>query len=181
MSDLEQIKVKARERIWKSLAQSGTPIQSMPQEELELLVNAILDGVLVLIDEALEDAGLPGRGRDALADALESEEKVLWEGRPFLSVLTHYQITTERVRIIRGLLGKDRDDIELIRIQDIDLKQGITERILGVGDIIIRSADPSMPKAVLNNVKEPEQVHETLRRAMLHARKRFRYSVQEEM
>ena len=50
-----------------------------------------------------------------------------------------------------------------------------------MGDIIIRSADPSMPKAVLNNVKEPEKVHEILRRAMLNARKRFRYSVQEEM
>ena len=181
MSNIEQIKIKARERIWKSIAQSGVPIASIPQNELETLVNALLDGVMVLIDESLEDAGLPGRSEDALAGALESDERILWEGRPFLSIFTRYQITTERVRIVRGLLGKDRDDIELIRIQDIDFKQNVTERALGVGDIIIRSADPSMPKAVLNNIKDPEQVHETLRRAMLNARKRFRYSVQEEM
>ena len=181
MSNLEQIKMKARERVWKSIAQSGVSVSSIPQDELETLINALLDGVMVLIDESLEDAGLPGRSDDALATVLESDERVLWEGRPFLSILTHYQITTERVRIVRGLLGKDRDDIELIRIQDIDFKQNMTERMLGVGDIIIRSADPSMPKAVLNNVKEPEKVHEILRRAMLNARKRFRYSVQEEM
>ncbi|HFQ95717.1 MAG TPA: PH domain-containing protein [Anaerolineae bacterium] len=173
--------MKARERVWKSIAQSGVSVSSIPQDELETLINALLDGVMVLIDESLEDAGLPGRSDDALATVLESDERVLWEGRPFLSILTHYQITTERVRIVRGLLGKDRDDIELIRIQDIDFKQNMTERMLGVGDIIIRSADPSMPKAVLNNVKEPEKVHEILRRAMLNARKRFRYSVQEEM
>ncbi len=179
MSNIEEIKTKARERIWKSIAQSGTAITSIPQEELDALVNAMLDGMMVLVDESLEDAGLPGRQDDG--SVLESDEKILWEGRPFLSILTHYQITTERVRIIRGLLGKDRDDIELIRIQDLDFKQSLTERALGVGDIIIRSADPSMPKAVLNNVKQPEQVHEILRRAMLNARKRFRYSVQEEM
>ena len=181
MSNLEQIKTQARERVWKSLAQSPVTIEHLSPEELEALVNAMLDGVMVLIDASLEDAGLPGRQEDGASLPLESDERILWEGRPFLSVFTHYQITTERVRILRGILGRERDDIELIRIQDIDMEQGLTERALGIGDIIIRSADPSMPKAVLNNVKEPEKVHEILRRAMLNARKRFRYSVQEEM
>ncbi len=181
MSNLEQIKTQARERVWKSIAQSGQSVTAIPPEELETLVNAIFDGVMVLIDESLEDAGLPGRQGDAAAAVLDSDEVILWEGRPFLSALTHYQITTERVRIIHGLFGKDRDDIELIRIQDIDFKQSMTERALGVGDILIRSADPSLPETRLNNVKQPEKVHEILRRAMLNARKRFRYSVQEEM
>jgi hypothetical protein len=181
MSNIEQIKTQARERVWKSIAQSGQAISTIPPEELETLVNALLDGVMVLIDESLEDAGLPGRSDISATDVLDSDEKTLWEGRPFLSILTHYQITTERVRIIHGLLGKDRDDIELIRIQDIDFQQSMTERALGVGDILIRSADPSLPEARLNNVKHPEEVHEILRRAMLNARKRFRYSVQEEM
>jgi len=60
-------------------------------------------------------------------------------------------------------------------------QQSMTERMLGVGDILIHSADPSLPKTQLNNVKQPEEVHEILRRAMLNARKRFRYSVHEEM
>jgi hypothetical protein len=178
---IEQIKIQARERIWKSIAQSGQSISSIPQEELETLINAILDGVLVLIDESLEDAGLPGRQDIAGDSLLQSDEQLLWEGRPFLSVFTHYQITSERVRIIHGVLGRSRDDIELIRIQDIDFEQSLTERALGIGDIMIRSADPSLPETRLNNIKNPTEVHEILRRAMLNARKRFRYSVQEEM
>ncbi|NIP27538.1 MAG: PH domain-containing protein, partial [Phycisphaerae bacterium] len=79
------------------------------------------------------------------------EEEILWEGRPFLSVSTHYIITTQRVRIIQGLLGKDREDIELIRIQDIDQSQSLRERLLNLGDITIRGHDTSHPKAVLNN------------------------------
>ncbi len=181
MSNIEQIKTQARERVWKSIAQSGQSISSMPPEELETLINAMLDGAMVLIDESLEDAGLPGRQTDATDALLESDERILWEGRPFLSFLSYYQITTERVRIIHGLLGRSRDDIELVRIQDIDLKQSMTERALGVGDILISSADPTLPETRLNNVKHPEEVHEILRRAMLNARKRFRYSVQEEM
>ena len=180
MSQIEQMKAQARERIWKSMAQSGHPPASIPAEELETLVDAILDGVMVLVDESLEDVGLPPRS-EGVGDVLASDEKVLWEGRPFLSPVTSYQITTERVRIVRGLLGKDRDDIELIRIQDIDFHQSMTERALGIGDILIKSADPSMPETTLNNVKQPNEVHEILRRAMLNARKRFRYSVQEEM
>jgi len=178
---IEQIKTQARERIWKSIAQSGHAITTIPKKDLEVLVNAILDGALTLVDASLEDAGLPGRQEIPAGDISDSDEKILWEGRPFLSATTSYQITTERVRIIRGLLGKDRDDIELIRIQDIDFQQSLTERVLGIGDILIISADPSLPESKLSNVKQPEAVHEILRRAMINARKRFRYSVQEEI
>jgi uncharacterized membrane protein YdbT with pleckstrin-like domain len=108
-------------------------------------------------------------------------EKVLWEGRPFLSLSVHYRITSERVRITEGMLGKDREDIELVRVQDIDLTQGLTERMLGIGDIHIRSHDKSNPSVTLNNVSNPTQVHEILRRAMLKARKKYNVSFREEM
>ena len=111
----------------------------------------------------------------------EYGEDTLWEGRPFLSVSTHYIITSERVRIIQGLLGKDREDIELIRIQDIDQKQTLRERVLNLGDIIIRGQDTSHPKAILNNISDPQEVHELLRRAILAARKRYGLTYREEM
>ncbi len=169
-------------RIWKSLAQSGVNLSSIPDDQMSALVDSIADGVLLAIDEALEEAGLPARPQEGLlALDAESDEKVLWEGRAFLSLVTWYQITTERVRIVQGLLGKEREDIELVRIQDIDNKQSLGERMLNIGDIYIRSSNPSRPEAVLYNVRNPAEVHEILRRAMLDARRRFRYSVQEEM
>lgn len=178
---LAQTKAKVTARIWQSIAQSGVSVSSIPQDQLDTLVDSIADGVLVAVNDFMEEAGMPVRNELTADTAPTNEEKVLWEGRPFLSFVTWYQITSERVRIIRGLLSKDRDDIELVRIQDLDLEQGVTERAVGVGDIVIHSSDPSTPTAVLNNIAEPQAVHEILRRAMLEARNRFRYSVQEEM
>ena len=51
-------------------------------------------------------------------------------------------------------------------------KQGMTERMFGIGDITIRGADASNPDIKLRNVSKPEEVYETLRRAWLEARKR---------
>jgi uncharacterized membrane protein YdbT with pleckstrin-like domain len=178
---IEQAKTKVVASIWQSIAQSGVQVSALPQDQLNTLVNAIADGVLVAVDDMMDQAGLPQRQAAAAASPLSSEEQTLWEGRPFLSLVTQYKATTERLRIITGILGKDREDIELIRIQDLDLEQGLGERALNIGDIHVRSADPSDPDVVLRNVKHPTEVHEILRRAMLDARKRFRYSVQEEM
>jgi hypothetical protein len=174
-------KAKVTARVWQSIAQSGVSVSAIPNDQLNALVDAIADGVLLAIDDTLSEAGLPDRQVAASTLPLHDEERVLWEGRPFLSLNTLYQITSERVRVIRGLLAKDRDDIELIRIQDIDHDQSLSERALNIGDITLRSSDPTLPETVLRNVTNVQEVHEILRRAMLEARKKFRYSVQEEM
>lgn len=174
-------KAKVIARVWQSIAQSGVSVSAIPNDQLNALVDAIADGMLLAIDDTLSEAGLPDRQVSASAMPLHDEEQLLWEGRPFLSLTTTYQITNERVRVIRGLLAKDRDDIELIRVQDIDHDQSLTERALNIGDITLRSSDSSLPETVLRNVTNVQEVHEILRRAMLEARKRFRYSVQEEM
>jgi hypothetical protein len=178
---IQETRERVRTRVWQSIASSGVSVTAIPKEQLDTLVDAIVDGVLVAIDSEFEQAGLPAQQEAAAGETLAEEEKVLWEGRPFLSLTTHYRITNERVRARYGLLGRDFDDIELIRIQDLDRTQGIGERMIDIGDIHIQSADPSMPKLTLSNVAEPDKVHEILRRAMLDARKKFRYSVQEEM
>ena len=85
------------------------------------------------------------------------------------------------MRIIEGLLGKDREDIELVRVQDLDQSQSVSERILNVGDIHIHSHDRSHPTVTLRNVKDPQQVHEILRRAILNARKKHGLIYREEM
>ncbi len=98
-----------------------------------------------------------------------------------MSLRVHYKITSERVRLTEGLLGKEREDIELVRIQDVDHKQNLTERMLNIGDVYIRSHDPSHPEVVLQNVTNPMEVHEILRRAVLKARKKYNLSYREEM
>jgi hypothetical protein len=121
------------------------------------------------------DEIVPEQNRVNTPDQLETgdqEEKILWRGRPFLSLVEDYVVTNERIKIIQGFLSKDIENFELIRIQDIDLRRAAHERLLNLGDIHIHGHDPSNPTIVLRNISDPEGVYELLRRAWLEARKR---------
>ncbi len=63
----------------------------------------------------------------------------------------------------------------------MNYSQTISERMLNLGDITIRSHDATRPMIVLRNIKDPEQVYEILRRAVLHARKKHGFTYREEM
>jgi hypothetical protein len=168
--------------IWQAVAQSGVDVSGLPQAELDKLVGAITEGVLKEVDDVLSQAsGRPSSAPAASVDDDDENEIVLWEGRPFLSLTVQYQITNERVRVVEGLFGKERFDVELVRIQDVDHKQNLTERAFNLGDIFIRSHDPTRPELTLNNISNPQEIHEILRRAILKARKRHNLSYREEM
>ena len=176
---IENTRTHVVSSIWKAIAQSGVDLSSIPKEQQNLLVDTIADNLLLTVDELLDEAS---QGQPQQVDTqLEKDERVLWEGRPFLSLTEAYTITSERVKIVRGLFGRDVDNFELIRIQDIDYSQRMSERMIGVGDVTIRGHDPSHPEVVLRNVKEPEKVYELLRRAWLEARKRYGLQFREEM
>ena len=78
-------------------------------------------------------------------------------------------------------MNKERDDIELVRIQEIDQKQGVGERLVNVGDIMISAHDTHHPTIVLENVANVLEVHEILRKAVLAARKRHNFNYREQM
>jgi len=176
-----QSRVKAA--VWKALAQADVDLSALQRSDQEALVEIVTNAALLEIDKEIgKELNI---GQETLMSQQDEhdgdEEKTLWEGRPFLSVSTRYIITSQRVRIVQGVLGKDREDIELIRIQDIDQSQTLRERLLNLGDITIRGHDSSHPKAILNNVSDPQAVHELLRKAILAARKKYGLSYREEM
>lgn len=177
-----EVQSRVKAAVWKALAQADVDLSVLPKSEQEALVEIVTNAALMEIDKEIgEELNISRKTMMSQEEKDDGEEKVLWEGRPFLSVSTQYIITSERVRLIQGLLGKDREDIELIRIQDIDQSQTLRERLLNLGDITIRGHDTSHPKAVLNNVSNPQEVHELLRRAILDARKRYGLTYREEM
>lgn len=131
------------------------------------MVSKIADQVMLTMNSMLNEETEPPK-----VELDELDERILWQGRPFLSLVESYVLTNERLKIIKGLLSRDIENFELIRIQDIDLSQGVSDRILGIGDIEIKGHDPSDPEVVLRNISDPEKVYETLRRTWLEARKR---------
>jgi hypothetical protein len=168
--DTYQAKVKSN--IWKAIAQSGLSLNNVPMEEQNKFVDHLADNLLVLVNEMLDEVSRPELTSKAAID-LEQEEKIIWEGRPFLSLVENYTLTNERIKIITGLLGKDIQNYELIRVQDIDITQSVSERMLGIGDIVIKGADQSSPTIVLRNIHDPKEVYELLRKAWLSALKKY--------
>jgi hypothetical protein len=188
---IEENRARMTDRIWQAMAQSGVDLHALPQERQAVLVAAIANGVLLEVNAMLSEiskaeaaasarAGTDSDQNPVAATQQAGEETVLWEGRPFLSLTESYAVTSERVRISTGLLGKAREDIELVRLKDIDQKQNLAERITNLGDIYLRSADLSKPMVILRDVTDPDKVHEIIRRAMLDARVRHNVRIQQE-
>jgi len=175
--NINEARARIKARAWQALAQSEVDLKAYDQNELDGIISTVADAALLELDEEIA-----GSIKEASSENFGAEgEKVLWEGRPFLSLNTKYIITSERVRIVEGLLGKDRQDIELVRVQDIDQSQSVSERLLNIGDLHVQSHDRSHPQTVLRNIKDPLDVHEILRRAVLDARKRHKLTYREEM
>jgi hypothetical protein len=142
-------------------------LSSVAQEQRDEMVNQIADNVLVILNDLMDqEKALPAVELD------EADERILWQGRPFLSLVESYVLTNERLKIVHGLLSRDIENFELIRVQDIDVSLNVSDRILGIGDIVIKGADPSSPEVVIRNIKDPQEVYEILRRAWLEARKK---------
>lgn len=180
---LEQIHYKLKVSVWQGMVQSGIDLSKIPEDQHEKLVNAITNNVAHTINDLLDDltptVKVDVDEKNNQKD--NGEETIIWEGRPFLSLIESYSVTNERIMVRKGLVGRDVEIFELIRVQDIDWSQAMGERILGIGDISIHGADASGSNIVLRNIKDPEIVYEKLRKAWLAARKKYGLIFREEM
>ena len=148
---IETVRASVKSGVWRGIARSGADLSSVAPEQQNQLVDSVTDSVLLAVNEILEEAQKTSR---PVAADLDNEEKLLWEGRPFLSLVEFYTLTNERIKLVKGMFGKDIQNLELIRVQDIDVTQNMSERIFDVGDILIRGADPSMPCAISRSRKK---------------------------
>ncbi len=187
---INETHAKIKASVWQTIAQSDIDVSNIDKSKLGELVDIIVDVAMEEIDAqidqpltAFEEEEVGDVIKTAVADdiLLDNKEDILWEGRPFLSMVQTYVITDERIRITNGFFGKSTENIELVRIQDVDYRQTFSDRMIQVGDIFIKSQNASRPNIILSNIKNPEQVYEILRLAILHARKRHGFTYREEM
>jgi uncharacterized membrane protein YdbT with pleckstrin-like domain len=60
-----------------------------------------------------------------------------------------------RLEIRTGLIGHKENQIDLIRIKDIEVAQGLKNRALNIGNIKIISTDSNDPVLVLEEIPDP--------------------------
>jgi uncharacterized membrane protein YdbT with pleckstrin-like domain len=85
-----------------------------------------------------------------------------WTVRPFLDWLTAtYTVTNRRLITREGLIARKGHDIPLMRISDVAFDQGIVDRMLGCGTLVI--SDASTHGSVrLHDIPQVESVQRTL-------------------
>jgi membrane protein YdbS with pleckstrin-like domain len=92
-----------------------------------------------------------------------------------------FTITTQRVRVERGLFSKAQDNVELFRIDHFDIIKPLGMRMLGLCRITLHSSDDEMPIVNLYGIPDLETMADTLRECSLRERTRRRVLPMEQM
>jgi uncharacterized membrane protein YdbT with pleckstrin-like domain len=140
-----------------------------------------------------------GADLQAIAAARESEtEKVLFTGHPatissvwqwiavaltlgvaylfylFKSIAIKYEITSQRIKIERGILSTTKESVELFTIEHYDIEKPLGMRLAGFCVLHLRSSDASSPHLALSGIANLESLADTLRECSLRERARRR-------
>jgi uncharacterized membrane protein YdbT with pleckstrin-like domain len=80
---------------------------------------------------------------------------------------TSWSITSERLIEYRGILFRRRREVELADIRSVEVNRRLIQRMLGLGNVLVASAASADFMIKLEDVVNPDEVAETLRRARL--------------
>lgn len=133
-----------------------------------------------------------------------SEETVLWKGTPAASVdfwlnlssililplpwvlvrwiqrrNHHIEITSERIRVTRGVFSRQSEDLELYRVRDLTFQQPFILRVCGAGTLVLTTSDSSSPQLTLAGIPADDGLRDRLRAAVEACRDRKRARVAE--
>lgn len=152
--------------------------------EIDNQVNPVTVG-----DEKDASGRLLGRDGTPLGADLrydDHDEHVLWEGRPSklwsprMALMTRYKLTSQRLMVTRGFIGRSTEELDLYRVNDVSVKQHPMERIAHIGDVSVISADSTSPSLKLENIGTPDRVKDMIRESARQERERRRVRLREE-
>jgi hypothetical protein len=90
------------------------------------------------------------------------------------SLSTRYEITSQRIKIERGLLSKTKENVELFRIDHFELHKPLGMRLVGHCLLDLRSSDPGFQTVIIYGIPGLEALADTLRECSLRERTRRR-------
>ena len=83
-----------------------------------------------------------------------------------------YKVSNQRILLETGVLSKRIDEVDMRTVEDIEFRQGVLERLLGIGDIAVIAADKGMGRFRLIAVENPRDVRELIRASAFQATQR---------
>jgi len=74
-----------------------------------------------------------------------------------------FTITSDRIIARAGLIARNTNEIQLRHIRAVSVRQGVIERILGVGTLVFLSAAEGAATVVFKGVRDPFGLKERIR------------------
>jgi uncharacterized membrane protein YdbT with pleckstrin-like domain len=84
---------------------------------------------------------------------------------------TSYRFAKNRVTWRTGVLSREAESLELYRVADVSMRQPLLQRLFGVGQIVIRSADANHREIVIPGVPRPDRFRDWLTDAVQQTRR----------
>jgi uncharacterized membrane protein YdbT with pleckstrin-like domain len=85
-------------------------------------------------------------------------------GVAYLNVYaTSFTVTSERVIQRKGLLSRRVSEVEVSDIRNVQVNQGIVQRMFGIGNVGISTAGQSGVEIVFSGIKRPQPVADLIR------------------
>jgi membrane protein YdbS with pleckstrin-like domain len=88
------------------------------------------------------------------------------------SASRRYKLTNQRLRIEEGFLSKRINNVELFRVDHVEIDKPILMRLLGFGILRLTTSDGSDTSIRLFGLKDPDQWGEQIREFSLRERER---------
>jgi uncharacterized membrane protein YdbT with pleckstrin-like domain len=74
---------------------------------------------------------------------------------------SHFVVTSDRIIHRRGFIAKYSMEIPLEAINDVRFDQGVVDRIIGAGTLVVQSASEA-GRQVFDHIRQPEEVQKTI-------------------
>jgi len=132
----------------------------------KILIRPVLIAVIVVAAALVAVVAIPS-GSAAVAGRLAVAVVALLALMVWLMVpvlrwrTTTYELTTRRLRMRDGIVTRRGRDIPLTRITDVSFEQGVLDRLLGAGRLVVESAGEH-GQIVLTEIPRVQYVHTTL-------------------
>jgi hypothetical protein len=75
---------------------------------------------------------------------------------------SYYRLTSRRLFLTTGIFHRRVDQVELVRIKDLFMRQTLVGSWLDLGTVILISSEQTLPKAVLLGIEEPQRVRDLI-------------------
>ena len=127
-------------------------------EERKGLQNAEADG---------KDEGVKGEIREYV-----ERKRWLFLGLPF--TFTKYKINEQVITINAGLFSTTENDCYLYKIQDVELRTSLVERMFGLGTVACFTGDNTHPQLFLEHIKHAKEIKDYILHSSEEARRKRR-------